>query len=228
MMSENTEVTRIVDRANYHAVHEARYSFSDRLLTDAVPTGSRVIELGCEPGWFARLGTELGWDYTGVGIDMSATFRAEMAELGCELIDGDLEGPLDLGTGFDACLALEVLEHLPHWPLSLLSNAFAALRPGGKLIITTPNHARASIRLRMLRGRSAHWPVKVLWEQPPFERHQREYTAAELRVLLERAGFIEIDVRGIYQYGHGWKRLIAPFVPGTLRGSLLAIAIRPG
>jgi hypothetical protein len=61
------------------------------------------------------------------------------------------------------------------------------LRPGGTVIVTTPNVARLENVARLIAGENLYDPYSGYGA---YGRHNREYTLAELRQLLEHAGFM--------------------------------------
>ncbi|HEY9723376.1 MAG TPA: class I SAM-dependent methyltransferase [Oscillatoriaceae cyanobacterium] len=74
---------------------------------------------------------------------------------------------------FDLAGAFDVLEHIPE-DAEVLAQLYKALRPGGILFLTVPQHP---------------W----LWsEADDYARHVRRYTARELRAKASRAGFEEL------------------------------------
>lgn len=76
-----------------------------------------------------------------VGADFDEVGVKQMREAGYDVvrvdITGDL-GPLRERGPFDVIIAGEIIEHLPA-PQMLLASARELLRPGGKLVLTTPN-----------------------------------------------------------------------------------------
>lgn len=104
---------------------------------------------------------------------------------------------------FDVVLCCEILEHLQHDPLAALREIHRVLRPGGALIVTTPNVARLENVARLLAGENVYDPYSGYG---PYGRHNREYTLGELRRLLEHAGFaVEIAFTADVHANHaGW------------------------
>jgi SAM-dependent methyltransferase len=94
--------------------------------------------------------------------------------------------PFDDGS-FDVVLFCEVLEHLLLDPLFSLREIQRVLKPGGTLILTTPNVARLENIARLLTGENVYDPYSGYG---PYGRHNREYTLGELRGLLDHAGFL--------------------------------------
>lgn len=87
---------------------------------------------------------------------------------------------------FDVVLFCEVLEHLLSDPLAALAEFTRVLRPGGTLVVTTPNVARLENVARLAAGANLYDPYSG---HGPYGRHNREYTRHELHRLLTFAGF---------------------------------------
>ena len=80
----------------------------------------------------------------------------------------------------------EVIEHLQVPPQAVMACLAGWLRPGGELLLQTPNAVSFAKRLRMLRGIQ---PVHDAAKQPgDMSGHVREYTVAELIDLGRNAG----------------------------------------
>lgn len=72
-----------------------------------------------------------------VGIDIDAEGVRALAAMGYNVILADAQ-TMDLGRTFDTIVAGEVIEHLEN-PGQFIRNAARHLKPGGVLIISTPN-----------------------------------------------------------------------------------------
>ena len=151
----------------------------------------RLLEVGSSPYFTTLALTMSGRDVTGVDIDPSqAPARVEV--LRCD-IERDA---LPFGEcSFDVILFSEVFEHLRLDPLFTLSELRRVLRPDGVLLLTTPNlrSLRGILRLT-LRGKA--WAVGadpyeayMRLKTHGFMGHVREYTAWEMRAMLEPCGF---------------------------------------
>ncbi|GAC1433982.1 MAG: hypothetical protein NVSMB51_00060 [Solirubrobacteraceae bacterium] len=81
----------------------------------------------------------------------------------------------------------DVLEHV-HDCVGLLARCHEALVPGGRLLISTPDHPRRMLVSAILPGR-----FEARFD--PRSDHVRFFTARSLRTVLEDAGFEAIDVR---------------------------------
>ena len=87
---------------------------------------------------------------------------------------------------FDIVLFCEVLEHMTGDPLRALLELKRVLKPGGTMVLTTPNAARLENVVAFLEGRNMYDPYSGYG---PYGRHNREYTRHELHLLMNHAGF---------------------------------------
>jgi 2-polyprenyl-3-methyl-5-hydroxy-6-metoxy-1,4-benzoquinol methylase len=121
--------------------HHSLYRKIDRILKD-VPPG-RVLEIGCLDGRFLEQLRLRGWDVFGVDI------QPQEAQW---IIEYDASYPLPFDEEFDVVVAAEVVEHIVDTE-AFLDNCADVLRPGGLLILTTPNLLFGVNRLLMLFGK---------------------------------------------------------------------------
>lgn len=89
---------------------------------------------------------------------------------------------------FDIVLCLEVLEHMEVDPMAMLSEINRVLRPGGTLILTTPNIASSRGIAKILNGMDPYFYMQYQ-SGASYNRHNYEYSVWSLRYLLEAAGF---------------------------------------
>lgn len=87
---------------------------------------------------------------------------------------------------FDVVLFCEVIEHLQSDPVKVLLEIKRVLKPGGHLILTTPNVSRLENVARMIAGANIYDPYSGYG---PYGRHNREYNKHELALLLQYCGF---------------------------------------
>ena len=102
---------------------------------------------------------------------------------------------------FEYVTYLDVIEHHHRSPKRVLDEIHRVLKPGGCLIITTPNQASIYNRLRLLRGGSVSDPFDYFFreaaEMDPYPGHHREYVRAELRAALRGTGFRVLECRAV-------------------------------
>lgn len=120
-------------------------------------------------------------------------FRREGVEIHpMRLQDFVIEAPSE---SFDCVIMCEVLEHLNFNPLPLLKEINRIIRPNGLFYLALPNQAQIRNRLRLLRGQAVGIAVERFFEQLDptqpviIDDHWREYTAADVRGMLEPLGF---------------------------------------
>jgi SAM-dependent methyltransferase len=149
----------------------------------------QVLDAPCGNGWLARMVDGVALE----GIDLYAGtppgYRAVHAH---DLNDG-LPAAV-LSRGYDAVVSCEGIEHVSN-PLRLLQAAWQALRPGGLLVLTTPNTWHPAARLQYaLRGFFPGFPSLVGRIQPGSHMHVMPWNYPSLYLHLRLAGFESIRI----------------------------------
>lgn len=102
----------------------------------AVVPGGKLLEVGCGSGDVLLFLKSMGWDTIGVEVDSKASQIAR--HKGLNILDGKIDDQNFSDSFFDAIVINHVLEHL-HNPISMLIDFNRLLKPGGRLVIVTPN-----------------------------------------------------------------------------------------
>jgi 2-polyprenyl-3-methyl-5-hydroxy-6-metoxy-1,4-benzoquinol methylase len=143
--------------------------------------GARLLDVGCGNGIFAARMRELGWTVSGVEPDAGAAALARDV-FGLDVHTGTLEDARLPAAGYDAVTLNHVIEHVPD-PQTTLEQCRRVLRPGGRLVITTPNIG--SLGRRLFSEDWMHWDVP---------RHRFLFSCASLGVLARRAGLTPLSL----------------------------------
>lgn len=114
-------------------------------------------------------------------------------------------GAAEVGV-FDIIVCTELIEHVAH-PVELLRHLRSLLRPGGHLILTTPNGLFLGSRLPTFSEVASFDELESRQFLPDSDGHLFLLTPAELDGLLEAAGYGSVD---IFEFG-------APFTNGHLK-----------
>lgn len=203
------------------------------------PPGATALELGSPPFHITLLlqalreytlslaafpvdgRTELVRELRSAARDEAHTFR-------CRCFDAEHDRfPFD-DASFDLVLWCEVIEHLTANPVHALSEIHRVLKPGGALVVSTPNVARTELVAALLRGDNVYDPYH-LGAPLAGSRHSREYTHGELTALLAGCGFEveraeDHDICELQTRSARWlapvHRLLGGFTGGHHRGHL--------
>ena len=206
---------RIVE---YFETSRPRYEYTLSLALDR--SGGRVLDLGCSPGHLAMALVKAGFEVQ--GIDLNAVWLAKYAPGWPErlrITHTNIEQePLPFpDESFDFVIFTEVLEHIAITdPCVVLQEIRRVLRPGGRMLLSTPNVANLSNVAALIQGENVFWPPEIFYGS--VDRHNREYAPYELLQLVERAGFSrrELDYMNTWS---NWNHTTAPLFHRMLDGS---------
>lgn len=190
------------DWSGYLRLSSIRLAHMAFLLERRGIRSGRLLDYGSYFGNFALFARRLGFetwaldsyrDYEGV---FEPSIRT-MTQQGIHIVDFSEIGhemaalPPD---SFDIVLCMGVIEHIAHTPRPLLEAIRRVLRPGGVLIVETPNLAYAYTRRKLAEGRPIGPPIELQFEtEIPFQGHHREYTLHEVLWMLRRIGYESVD-----------------------------------
>lgn len=150
------------------------------VLAGRVPESA--LEIGCGPGGFLYWARERGWPAIN-GVDLSAEQIAVAQELGLNAENVSFQQHLaGKSEVYDLIVGMDLIEHLTRDEVfRFLDMCAVALRPGGKLFLTTPNGA--GIRP----GPVAHGDLT----------HETIFTPQTIRTVLQLTGYQDIKIREI-------------------------------
>ncbi len=201
---EHDEWFTLIDYVTF-LKHRKAYDFADERAK-----GLKVLDFGCGSGYGSSLLAKNAASVDGVDASSPAIAHClehyDMPNLTYHKIPPNTTLPFE-DNSFDVVISFQVIEHMPDVQayLRLLKRV---LRPGGTLLITTPNRAH---RL---------WPFQMNW-QPA---HFREYSVKTLRRELAPE-FGDAELLGIYgteevnqiYYDHYHKSMLQAYIVLPMR-----------
>lgn len=153
--------------------------------------GARVVDAGFGEGYGADLISRTARSVVGLDYDRQAAEHVARRYPRVTVVRSNLAALPLADNSVDVVVNFQVIEHLWDQP-QFVRECLRVLRPGGKLLISTPN------RITFSPGRDT--PLN------PF--HTRELDAAELGELLTDAGFAVESMTGVH-HGDRLRRLDA-------------------
>ena len=174
-------------------------------LCRELPPGSRVLDVGCGNGSVARRLSAQG--YSVVGIDLAEAGiriareccpegRFEVLAADRAILENLDEEP------FDLVYSIEVVEHL-YDPRSYMAGCFAATKPGGRFICTTPYHGYLkNLSISIMGGWDKH--ANPLADGG----HIKLFSRKTLSELLRETGFSDLKFHGSGRSMYLWKSMV--------------------
>jgi len=178
------------------------------------------LDIGCGQGFFLFNASRAGYAAKGVEISQDAVAYARN-EFGLDVEDKPIERLRFGEAHFDVVTLWQVLEHVPY-PLMMLREVYRILKPGGLVVVSTPNIG--GIPARILRRR--WWDIKRL--------HINQFATKTLTHVLRNAGFRNVSpvsFRGfvslsilltmVLRYLDAHERVKSLFNPDSISGKIM-------
>jgi 2-polyprenyl-3-methyl-5-hydroxy-6-metoxy-1,4-benzoquinol methylase len=141
-----------------------------------IPKNVRVLDIGCGFGESLGYHTARGCEAYGVEADANIERIAQAFNLNVHI--GLFEPDVYESDSFDYVTLDQVIEHAIH-PVQMLSDIAKVLKPGGKVILSTPNSRGWGARAFGRRWINWHTPY-----------HLQHFSVQSMRLAAEQAGLI--------------------------------------
>ncbi len=235
------------DRHKCLDLYEKYYSgrkFHDSLYSEKIrqhlKPGQRLLDSGC--GRYLKFCKDFAGVAWVVGIDLESTLETDNHAVPFG-VRGDVGTLPFSANSFDLVISRSVVEHL-EYPERVFREFFRVLRPGGKVIIITPNKYDY---VSLIAALTPYWLHRSLVskifqvsEDDVFPTLYRANTISAIRKALCAAGLVEIELETINHYpaylmfspvlfriGVLYERLTSLQLFWSLRGSLLCVSEKP-
>lgn len=175
-------------RSERYKAPVALYNDPRRYFIDWIGDGQRVLDVGCACGDFAvQLGRERKVEVVGLEYDAGSVALARATEAFEEVLQTDLDAPdvdraWDSLGRFDAIVLGDVLEHLRD-PERVLGRLVRVLDPEGRVLVSLPNIAHASVKIDLLDDRFEYTERGIM-----DRTHLRFFTWRSISDLLDSMG----------------------------------------
>lgn len=199
------------------------YRMVERAVRARHPGGGTLVDVGCGSGqlWpFVRAHFQR---YVGVDVVPYDGFPAEGEFIALDLDRGD--APLPDGVA-DVAAGVETIEHLEN-PRAFVRMLTRLARPGGWIVITTPNqHSLLSKTRFVLRGEHA------AFTDSSYPAHLTALLEVDLRRMAAECGLVDVAVeystRGrVPSTGSHWPAALSRAFPRALSDNLLLMGRKP-
>lgn len=222
-----------------------RYSFIAQKISKHLGDRASILDAGCGIGVFLLSMKHLGHsctalDFEDSNVSLAPEYLGQFPFFECNLETDKL--PFD-NESFDVIVCSQVFEHFTLSHLPPVIEMRRVLKKGGMLFIDVPNVACFRNRLRLLKGKNITWDYEkhyldaepIITDSGTFfpHRHNREFTLAELVLLLKRANFSKTEGHHLksmhLRKGLGKLKSIGTFlrdlIPST-RKTVLGVGIK--
>jgi SAM-dependent methyltransferase len=179
-----------------YEMRESRLKKCVKIMKSLQP--GRLLDIGCSNGDWATYWEGHGWKCSGIDIDKEHVEMARQRGINAHHCDLNRDPFPFEDESFDLIFAGEVIEHLIDTD-GFMRELRRCVRPGGAVLITTPNLVSFENRVRILLG---IYPIWVNYNLAG-SGHVRAYTPRVLKKQFREHGFEPVIHKG------NW----VPFIP---------------
>lgn len=179
-------------------------------LLAGVPRTGRILELGCGPGQLLGFLRDQGFGGCR-GVDLSAEQVALARAAGLEVRQADLFEELRAGPhDCDAIIAVDVLEHVERDRLLEFGRlCHRALRPGGLLIVQTPNGEGVHAG-HVIHGDLTH---RTIFNESSLRQYLRALDFTD--IVVRETAPVPVGLKGVLRW-LAWQLVRGVAICGTL------------
>ncbi len=158
-------------KKSYNKLYQARL----QLIEKFYPKQGKLLDIGCAAGFFLEAAKSRGWETHGLDV-MPDYIQFAREELHQENVHCNTLEKMEYSKGsFDVVTLWDLIEHVKV-PLATLKEINRVLRPGGLVVIWTPNARNAAY-------------LKEAWIGYHIRLHLNFLSSASLSNLLDGSGF---------------------------------------
>ena len=223
------EVYGEITNRGYAYAYDDRRRQTIRLLTEVLTPDARILDIAAAQGNFSIALAEMGYDVTWNDLreDLAGYVRLKQERGKVHFVPGNAF-ELSFPTLFDAVLITEIIEHVAH-PDEFLVKTAQLVRPGGYIVMTTPNGAY----FRNTLPKFSDCPDPSVYEavqfKPNSDGHIFLLHPDEVRPLASRAG-LEVEQIALFTNpltnGHMKMELLLRALPRSLVNTIEAATQR--
>ncbi|QNA83235.1 methyltransferase domain-containing protein [Sphingomonas sp. So64.6b] len=223
---DDVEIWRGTSDRGYAKMYDQRRRRVLDALRSVASPGAKLLDLAAAQGNYTLAAAAMGYHITGndprADLVDYVKLKSPLAER-IEFVPGNIFELGDRFAGaFDVALALEVVEHVAH-PDQFLAQLATVVKPGGHLIISTPNGGYFLNRL----PRFSDCPDASIYEdqqfKPDSDGHIFLLHQDEIATLSKRAG-LELVRHEMFtnplSAGHAKTARLHRILPGALIGAV--------
>lgn len=175
-----------------HGIQSKWHHIKFKHVAEHIPPNASVLDIGCGSGTFIgnylQSNIALGIDISPMQIDFA---NQKYGSKEHRFVTGSPVNMKFKDCSFDVISTIEMIEHISRKQvICLFKKAFSLLKPGGRLLITTPNYLSMWPLLQMI--------VNRVTSVSYGHQHINRYHAKKLRSDLKIAGFEKISLGSIH------------------------------
>jgi 2-polyprenyl-3-methyl-5-hydroxy-6-metoxy-1,4-benzoquinol methylase len=222
-MTDPATTTEERARRSLGSSGDAIYRMVQRAVAARHPGGGTLVDVGCgSGGLWPHVRASFG-RYVGVDVLRYDGFPAEGEFHALDLDRGEV--PLPDGIA-DVAAGVETIEHLEN-PRAFMRMLARLTRPGGWVIVTTPNqHSLLSKGTFLVRGEHVHF------QDASYPAHITALLEADLRRMAAECGLTDIAVEysgagRVPATPRHWPRALTRLLPRAFSDNLLLAGQKP-
>ena len=185
------------ESSNFFDLHDSEQFAKIPLLRGVLKRGTIVLDVGCAAGSF--LDFISGIAARTIAVEPATAYHASLRERGHEVFADLQSAGASVGANVDLAVSFSVIEHVED-PVGLLKGIRQLVKPGGSVLLSTPNRRDLLVQCGPDAYRSFFYRLV----------HRFYFDAASLGEVLTRASFAIETVRYHHRFGFanfvGWLR----------------------